>query len=618
MSKVQLYVYDLSNGMARSMSLQLTGRQIDGIWHTSVVVFGKEVFYGQGISIVHPGTSHHGRPLQVVDMGTTQIDEETFMDYLGEMRSHYTADKYHLLDFNCNSFTNDVVGFLTGGAIPPFIKDLPADFLSTPLGAALRPTIDNMYRRGPPTAPPTPAPQAAASLLSSVASQAAGPSAPLAATSTLTAPLQLATNPASLRSLLQAHEAATVLFTAPATCAPCRIVDPVFERLAHEKAAEGLAFVKVDLDVGLGRAAAAEWGVTATPTVIFFSQGKKMGEVKGANIPEITTQVDLLLYELYPPHPHTQMKLPTIRAISLNPILFSQIPDLTLAMSKFASFIDAAPAPGVDKQKTKNLLQQRVLPLLDPSKNAAIDSTKLSPILQEWSSATVELATALPPAQLFPLVDFWRIALLSGPVSLALAGSPSFTAGLTSLLSLAYTLGHSAPRPFLLTSLRLAANLVAHDELSRLLLLSNDKQRQELVTWLVDALLSDDAAVRTATASVTFNLAASQQRTVREAALKRTRQPEDADWVVEMVSALVEALDREVASEEVVHRLAASLALFVYLSPVYAGQLADLLEVLQAKRMLLGKLEPGGCGEKGVQKKEVRALVRELADNLCP
>lgn len=80
MAPVQLYVYDLSNGLARQMSLQLTGRQIDGIWyvlsiessprlcihvivtplyrHTSIVVFGKEIFYGQGISITGPGQSH--------------------------------------------------------------------------------------------------------------------------------------------------------------------------------------------------------------------------------------------------------------------------------------------------------------------------------------------------------------------------------------------------------------------------------------------------------------------------------------------------------------------------------------------------------------------------------
>ena len=74
-SPVKLYVYDLSNGLAKQLSLQLTGKQIDGIWcvymlwyrdgaliavrrHTSVVVFGKEIFYGQGISITQPGRSH--------------------------------------------------------------------------------------------------------------------------------------------------------------------------------------------------------------------------------------------------------------------------------------------------------------------------------------------------------------------------------------------------------------------------------------------------------------------------------------------------------------------------------------------------------------------------------
>lgn len=32
MAPVKLYVYDLSRGMAKSMSLALTGKQIDGIW----------------------------------------------------------------------------------------------------------------------------------------------------------------------------------------------------------------------------------------------------------------------------------------------------------------------------------------------------------------------------------------------------------------------------------------------------------------------------------------------------------------------------------------------------------------------------------------------------------
>lgn len=74
-SPVKLYVYDLSQGMAKQMSMALTGRQIgrsstmptrmtqphtlvidlDGIWHTSVVVYGVEYFYGQGIMTAAPG-----------------------------------------------------------------------------------------------------------------------------------------------------------------------------------------------------------------------------------------------------------------------------------------------------------------------------------------------------------------------------------------------------------------------------------------------------------------------------------------------------------------------------------------------------------------------------------
>ena len=59
--KVQLYVYDLSQGMASSMSMAMIGKQIDGIWHTGLVVYGKEYFYGGGISWANPGTTPFGK-----------------------------------------------------------------------------------------------------------------------------------------------------------------------------------------------------------------------------------------------------------------------------------------------------------------------------------------------------------------------------------------------------------------------------------------------------------------------------------------------------------------------------------------------------------------------------
>lgn len=56
--KVELYIYDLTQGMATMMSPLLLGRQIDGIWHTAVVVFGREYFYGaHGITSITPVSS---------------------------------------------------------------------------------------------------------------------------------------------------------------------------------------------------------------------------------------------------------------------------------------------------------------------------------------------------------------------------------------------------------------------------------------------------------------------------------------------------------------------------------------------------------------------------------
>lgn len=155
--------------------------------------------------------------------------------------------------------------------------DLPSDFLSTPFGAALRPTIDAMFRRPTGLAPPAapgqqpraPAPPAAASLDS-------GYSTP--STSTLAGAVHVSTNPASFRSLLDSHRAVVAFFTS-ATCGPCRMIEPVFEDLAHEKSRGGagrVAFAKVDLAVGMSGAIARQYNVSATPTFGFFLDGKRV------------------------------------------------------------------------------------------------------------------------------------------------------------------------------------------------------------------------------------------------------------------------------------------------------------------------------------------------------
>ena len=214
------------------------------------------------------------------------------------------------LDFNCNSFTNDVVGFLTGQSIPDFIKgtgscvttlqlgsiclffltDLPTDFLSTPFGASLRPTIDAMYNPSRGVIPTPPITGASGPILESVAARAQAnhgmanvpANDQTHATDSLSGAVHVITNETSFRSFLNAHKVAVAFFTS-STCGPCRMIEPVFMELAQKQGVKsqgpvrnGAGFAKIDIGVGLGRNLASQWRVTATPTFMFFLDGSKV------------------------------------------------------------------------------------------------------------------------------------------------------------------------------------------------------------------------------------------------------------------------------------------------------------------------------------------------------
>lgn len=43
--------------------------QIDGVWHSAIVVGGREFYFGGGIQEVTAGRSPFGQPLQVIKLG---------------------------------------------------------------------------------------------------------------------------------------------------------------------------------------------------------------------------------------------------------------------------------------------------------------------------------------------------------------------------------------------------------------------------------------------------------------------------------------------------------------------------------------------------------------------
>ncbi|KAL0221251.1 hypothetical protein RCL1_001105 [Eukaryota sp. TZLM3-RCL] len=147
MNSIQVYLYDLSMGMAKTLSPMFLGPEntLEMIPHTSIVVFGQEYWFGQGIQHCAPGYSYHGTPVQVLNFGSTEIPLELFNEWLQTARVKFSDTSYHLLELNCNHFTNEALEFLAGINLPSDIVDLPRKVMSTPLGQMLKPYIDQFF-----------------------------------------------------------------------------------------------------------------------------------------------------------------------------------------------------------------------------------------------------------------------------------------------------------------------------------------------------------------------------------------------------------------------------------------------------------------------------------------
>ena len=516
-----------------------------------------------------PGTTHHGQPMQIIDCGETEIDPETFQEYLVSLREMYTPSAYHLMDFNCNHFTADVVGFLSGAVIPSwisgkwepgillkcalkFVSGLPAEFLSTPFGQQMRPQIDAMFRRTAPSEhpvgganlPTSPAsggaPPLASDLLASVSAQAtANPAAPPPQAS----PLVLVSSSTNFDAILKQHPAVVVNFTNTPGCPPCRAIKPVYESIAADSAAnygaKGARFVEIELGVGQGQELASRHGVSATPTFMFFRQGKKVDELRGAGKRELEGKVESFMEECFPRHPHRKLYLPAVEAIPISPITSTTTPPYPALLTKLESF-------GADKEKVR-FLREKVVPVLEGKGIAGRD------LLVEWGRVSNELLESLKPAETYPLIDLWRVGLLNPEIAstLAVVCSPTSSSGdpISSILALAVQAlnasATSTPKSFLLTVLRLLTNLLAPIQLANLLLTSPPAPMQgKIVSIVVDSLLHRETAVRSAAAGVAVNLGGWRHRVAKEQG-KEVEDGLEVEWEVDVVSALLEAVERE-------------------------------------------------------------------------
>ncbi|RMX88929.1 hypothetical protein D0869_01253 [Hortaea werneckii] len=590
--EVQLYVYDLTHGTARQMSQQLLGFKIDAVYHTSLVFNGIEYFFGAGVQTCYAGTTHHGRPMEIESLGATHLPMETILEYLESLKQIYTPESYDLFAHNCNNFTNDFAMFLVGRGIPNHITSLPKRVLDTPFGQMLKPQIDASMRtvtQAPVPAENIPAANGTANNSKPKETPVQNGSSPVKATRF--GQVVNLTDVALLdKKLQEAGDTVSTIFFTSSTCAPCKLAYPTYDQLAEEYS--NALFIKVDINAA--RDTAAKYQIRATPTFMSFSKGSKVDEWTGADPTTLKTNVERTIQQTFPPHPHAQLRLPTLQYGSLKPVSYGKVPPLDKLMTKLGNL-------GKDEALTslRNFVQTRSV---DP-REAAL------PNLETIGTTFRTRVLDLPLEIRFAAVDLLRSAMIDPRVSGFFAEErqgDSNTIGI--LLKHVTQLEKTCPHNLRLVTLHLACNIFT-SPLSIQELLRPDSALPALLIDLVTSSLLDPSHPTTVVAAswLAFNLAVSNYCHRRERggkeAVAESLQVELAASLVETLGASSSGGEGDAKEEEGVKGQLLALGYLLFFAPV-EGEVRDLCRALDAKGTVV-------AGRKG---KGLEGLGREVGE----
>merc|ERR1712048_829891 len=158
---VELILYDISAGVAKDWSEALLGTHFDAIYHSGLLVFGSEYWYGGKIFKSKPGSEwrNFGDPLtesplelqassyvaglRTLHLGHTLCTSKEWTRYVNRrLCKQFTQENYDVLKCNCNRFTNEAIRFLTGEDLPDEIMQLPNRLLNTRVSQLLRPALN--------------------------------------------------------------------------------------------------------------------------------------------------------------------------------------------------------------------------------------------------------------------------------------------------------------------------------------------------------------------------------------------------------------------------------------------------------------------------------------------
>lgn len=555
--EVELYVYDLSQGMARQFSLAITGIQIEAIYHTSIVFGNVEYFFGHGIHRKMPGSTHHGRPMKVVRLGETELPPEVIEEYLESLESIYTPESYDLFLHNCNNFSQDLAVFLVGKSIPEEIRNLPENFLRTPIGQMLRGQIDQSMRQM------TQAPDAVAGqdVRRPTAPTTNGISKPAGIGG---APSQIRHTPAIFsngtsrefqpghvhypkntteldRLLKQAENSCAAIFFTSATCPPCKMVYPAYDELAAEA---GDKAVLIKVDVSQVYDIAMRYQVRVTPTFFTFLKGKKDEEWSGAHEARLRGNIRLLIQMAHSQHSHTRLRLPSLQQKIQKPIMYSKVPPLEKLLGKIGE-----PAKDQPVQELASYIRMR-------EKNGLVETA--IPNLHSFTDWFATKFPQLPSEVHFAVIDLLRVAAADTRVS-------SFLVTEVHHRTLKQIVPDdkdfsSVPYNIQAVSLQLFCNLFGSSVFQEAILDPSNDLREMIERLVSGCLLAEHNNARSLSAALIYNLAAHDHNERIDGKPDQT----DIASMGDLEAALVQAVISEEQNKETLHSLLMALGLILY------------------------------------------------------
>jgi thiol-disulfide isomerase/thioredoxin len=601
--------------------------------------------------------------MEIIKLGKTEIPLDDILEYLDSLKETYTAASYDLFKHNCNNFSHDFSMFLVGKGIPDHITALPETVLNTPFGSMMKTRLDAEMRHitqaaVAPENNPTiqrerkaqrdEAERTNQNGTSSSSSQSAthlddppkkkpkklevrsaaghDKAAEALTQSSQQTPkkqpkkIEVRDNTAAATKIDRVHgsvynitqlslvdnllaaaqDKCAVIFFTSSTCAPCKMAYPTYDSLAAEHVK--VPFIKIDINQA--HEVASRYQIRATPTFMTFLHGQKNNEWTGASPAQLKGNVESLLQQAFPAHPHLQVRVPTLQFGRLSSITYSKIPPLDKVLLKMG---DKAKDPAV--VAVKNFVSSR---------SSDASSPTALPDLSAFARWLRQSPSQLPSDVLFTAYDLLRCALVDPRVSgwFTEESAPKDSETLVFLLNHVLTLinDDSCPYNLRLVTIQLACNLFTSDLLTKSAFNADDSSEIPalLVQVATTSLLAepDKPAVRAAAASLAFNIASTVYRLRREEsreALQESSQVELAASLLEMMTTELESSKekKELVGADMLKTVVFAFAYLIYCAP-QNGELHDLCNALDAKATILQL--------KGV--KDIEKIVSEVGGQL--